>query len=67
MDPNANEIKPELAEMAKMAKTAEDLEELAQAEGNELAEAELEGIAGGYRCFKLHRQCDGYYCETYQR
>ena len=42
-----NDLAPELMEKAKACKTIEELEELARAEGIELSDEQLAGIAGG--------------------
>ena len=42
------DLTPEQIEKAKACKTAEELLELAKAEGVELSDEQLDGIAGGY-------------------
>ena len=44
---NYDDLAPEQMEKAKACKTVDELLELAKAEGIELSDAELEGMAGG--------------------
>lgn len=51
-------LSPELQEKVKAAKTPEELFALAQEEGHELTDEELEAIAGG--------ASDGWACESFE-
>lgn len=50
---NYDDLAPEQMEKAKACKTVDELLELAKAEGIELSDAELEGMAGGRKRQKL--------------
>ena len=47
------DLSPELQEKAKACKTAEELKTLAQENGFELSDEELEGVSGGQDCTPL--------------
>ena len=50
------EVPPELQEKAKECKTPADILALAQEEGYELSEEQLESVSGGWECSD-HGQC----------
>ncbi|MBE6471130.1 MAG: Nif11-like leader peptide family natural product precursor [Coriobacteriaceae bacterium] len=53
------DLSPELQEKAKSAKSPQELLEMAKAEGYELTDEELEGVAGGW--------CSDYVCREYEK
>ena len=54
------DLAPELKEKARACKNGEELVALAQAEGVELSDEQLEAVAGG-----AFWDCSGNYCEGY--
>lgn len=58
-----DELTPEQQEKARNCKTAEDVHALAEEEGYELSDNQLEGVAGGDDCPDVTNPCCPYYCD----
>ncbi len=56
-------LSPELQEKARQCKTPEEILALAEEEGYELSDEEIEGISGGnWSCWTVCDEYDPYYC-----
>ena len=59
------DLSPELQEKARACKSGEELVALAQAEGIELSDDQLEAVVGGAFWDCSGNYCDGYICTRY--